>query len=149
VFKIFAVTSLHGTGPRQFILVYLTICSHLSYIGERQMEGTLLSNDVEIIVCGIHGNCPDIDFGGLPSILNNTATRYGAGRQRDRSSSPGGLKIFSSPRRPTQPPLQWVPEALSPGIKRQRREADHSPQSRAEIKKTWIYTSTPPYAFMA
>jgi hypothetical protein len=35
------------------------------------------------------------------------------------------------------------------GVKRPSREADHSPPSRAEIIKKWIYTSTPPYAFMA
>jgi hypothetical protein len=29
------------------------------------------------------------------------------------------------------------------------READHSPRTSAEVKKMWIYTSTPPYAFMA
>jgi hypothetical protein len=29
------------------------------------------------------------------------------------------------------------------------READHSPPISAEIKKMWIYTSTPPCAFMA
>jgi hypothetical protein len=28
------------------------------------------------------------------------------------------------------------------------READHSPPASAEIKKIWIYISTPPYAFM-
>jgi hypothetical protein len=39
--------------------------------------------------------------------------------------------------------------ALSPGIKRPVREADHSPPASAEIKKMWIYTSTPPYAYMA
>jgi hypothetical protein len=27
--------------------------------------------------------------------------------------------------------------------------ADHSPPSSAEVKNTWIYTSTPPYVFMA
>jgi hypothetical protein len=27
--------------------------------------------------------------------------------------------------------------------------ADHSAPSSAEVKKTWIYTSTPPYVFMA
>jgi hypothetical protein len=36
-----------------------------------------------------------------------------------------------------------------PGVKRQRREADHSPTTSAEVKKMWIYTSTPPYAVMA
>jgi hypothetical protein len=38
---------------------------------------------------------------------------------------------------------------LSQGIKRPGREADHSPQASAEVKNAWIYTSTPPYAFMA
>jgi hypothetical protein len=28
-------------------------------------------------------------------------------------------------------------------------EADHSPPTSAKVKKTWIYTSTPPYFFMA
>jgi hypothetical protein len=37
----------------------------------------------------------------------------------------------------------------TPGIKRPRREADHSPVASAEVKKMWIYTPTPAYAFMA
>jgi hypothetical protein len=36
---------------------------------------------------------------------------------------------------PTQPPIQCVPGALSLGVKRPEREADHSPQSNAEVKK--------------
>jgi hypothetical protein len=28
-------------------------------------------------------------------------------------------------------------------------EADHSPPASAEVKKIWVYTSTPPYANMA
>jgi hypothetical protein len=39
--------------------------------------------------------------------------------------------------------------ALSPRVKRKRREADHSPPINAEVKKMWIYTSIPPYAFIA
>jgi len=50
---------------------------------------------------------------------------------------------------PTQPPIQRGPEALSLGVKRAGREADHSPQSSAEVKNKWRYTSTPQYAFMA
>jgi hypothetical protein len=34
---------------------------------------------------------------------------------------------------PMQSPIQWVPLALSPGIKRALREADYSPPSSAEI----------------
>jgi hypothetical protein len=36
-----------------------------------------------------------------------------------------------------------------PGVKRQEHEADHSPPTSAEVKKMWIYTSTPIYVFMA
>jgi hypothetical protein len=36
---------------------------------------------------------------------------------------------------PTQPPIQWIPGALSSGVKRLGREADHSPPSSAEVKE--------------
>jgi len=36
-----------------------------------------------------------------------------------------------------QPPIQWVPRALSPGVKLLKHEVNHSPPS------------TPPYVFMA
>jgi hypothetical protein len=49
----------------------------------------------------------------------------------------------------TQPPIQWVPRSFSPEIKRQGCEAHHSPPTNPGIKKTWIYTSSPPYVFMA
>jgi hypothetical protein len=32
--------------------------------------------------------------------------------------------------------------ALSPWVKRPGLEADHSPPASAEVKNTWIYTST-------
>jgi hypothetical protein len=35
------------------------------------------------------------------------------------------------------------------GVKRQEREADYSLPTGADVKKTWIYTSTPPYVFKA
>jgi hypothetical protein len=38
--------------------------------------------------------------------------------------------------------------ALSLGVKRPGREADHSRPSSAEVKNTWSYTSTPRYVFM-
>jgi hypothetical protein len=76
------------------------------------------------------------------------------GRPRGRSTCPGRVKnfLFSTSSRlalgSTQPAIQWVPGALSPGVKRPGREADHSPSACAEVNKMWIYTSTPPYAFM-
>jgi hypothetical protein len=36
---------------------------------------------------------------------------------------------------PTQPPIQWVPGALSLRVKRLERESDHSPPSSTERSK--------------
>jgi hypothetical protein len=59
-----------------------------------------------------------------------------------------GIFLFTTASRtalgPTQPPIQWVLEALSLGVKRPGRETDHSPPSTAEVKNAWSYTSTPP-----
>jgi hypothetical protein len=49
---------------------------------------------------------------------------------------------------PTQPPIQWVPGALSLGLKWLGNEADHSPPSSAKVKNVWSYISTPQYFFM-
>jgi hypothetical protein len=51
--------------------------------------------------------------------------------------------------KPIQLPIQWGSGALSLRVKQPGREADHSPPTSGEIKKIWIYTSTPPYVFMA
>jgi hypothetical protein len=67
-----------------------------------------------------------------------------------RGVSPGRGKIFllsTSSRltlEPTQPSIQQLPGAFSLGIKRPGCEADHSPQTSAEVENAWIYTSTPP-----
>jgi hypothetical protein len=57
---------------------------------------------------------------------------------------PVGTGDFSFHRRvqtgsggPTQPPIQWIPGALSLGVKRPRREADHSPPSSVEVNNAW------------
>jgi hypothetical protein len=49
---------------------------------------------------------------------------------------------------PTQPPIKWVPCALSLELSGKGPGADHSSGTSAEVKKMWFYTSTPPYAFM-
>jgi hypothetical protein len=38
--------------------------------------------------------------------------------------------------------------ALSPGVKRQGREADDSPPTSADVKDTWLYTVTLQYVSM-
>jgi hypothetical protein len=45
---------------------------------------------------------------------------------------------------PTQPPIQLAQGALSLGVKRPWREAEHTPPSSADFKNTWSYTATPP-----
>jgi hypothetical protein len=49
----------------------------------------------------------------------------------------------------TQPPIQWVPGALSPGANRPGREPDHTPPSSVGVKTAWRYTSIPQNVFMA
>jgi hypothetical protein len=81
-------------------------------------------------------------------------TSYGLDDEDVEVRVPVGSRIFSSPRRPDRlwgsPNLllngYW--RAVSPGVKRPGREADHSPPTSAEAKKMWIYTPTPPYVFM-
>jgi hypothetical protein len=41
-------------------------------------------------------------------------------------------------------PIQWVPGALSLGVKRPGREADHSPPPSAEVNNACSFTSTSP-----
>jgi hypothetical protein len=45
-------------------------------------------------------------------------------------------------------PTFAAPGALSPGVKRSVREADHTPPSNAKVRNAWNYNSTPPYVFM-
>jgi len=65
----------------------------------------------------------------------------------DRCSIPGGGNdgIFFSPSclGLTQPPIQWVPVAITTGGKRPGREAEKSLQSSAVVKNAWRYNSTP------
>jgi hypothetical protein len=66
-----------------------------------------------------------------------------------RISIPGRGKIFSllysvqTGSGPTQPPIQWAPEDLSPGVKRPGHEADYSLPSSAEIKNRGAITPLP------
>jgi hypothetical protein len=59
-------------------------------------------------------------------------------------------RIWEAPRtvlEPTQPPIRWVPWALSVRVKRPGREADHSPPSNAEVKECmewYLHSPTTP-----
>jgi hypothetical protein len=91
------------------------------------------------------------------AVKAQSVWRLGYGLE-DRGSTvrfPAGMGIFlfttvsRTALRPTQPPIQWVQGDHSLGVKRPRREADHSPPSSARIKNAWNYTSTAQYFFMA
>jgi hypothetical protein len=69
--------------------------------------------------------------------LSGIALGYGLNGRGGRV--PVGVGNFS----PTEPPTQRVTGALSLGVKRPGREADHSPPSSADVKNAWRYTSTP------
>jgi hypothetical protein len=62
-----------------------------------------------------------------------------------------GIFLFTTVSRtaqgPTRPPIQWILEALSPGVKRPGREADHSPPTSARSR---MHGAIPPsqYLFM-
>jgi len=43
---------------------------------------------------------------------------------------------------PTHPTVQWVTEALTPGLKQLWHEADHSLSSCTEVKNAWRCTFT-------
>jgi hypothetical protein len=62
-----------------------------------------------------------------------------------------GLILFATASRPalgpTQPPIRRLRGLFPPGVKRPGREADHFPPFSAEVKNTWNYISTSPYAF--
>jgi hypothetical protein len=78
--------------------------------------------------------------------LSGIALGWGLDDRGFESRQGLGIFLFTTVSRqalePTQPPIQWVPRALSLGIKWPGREADHSLPSSAEIKNAWSYTST-------
>jgi hypothetical protein len=82
------------------------------------------------------------------------ATGYELDNQGVGVQDPVGSRIFSSPRNPGRlwgHPVSYPTGTggLSLGIKRRGHDTDHSPPTSATVKKTWLYTSTPTYVFMA
>jgi hypothetical protein len=73
--------------------------------------------------------------GGEIRVLDDRAFKYRQGL---------GTFPFTPTSRPILGPIQWIPGALSLGVKRPGREADSSPPSSAEFTNVWSYTSIPP-----
>jgi hypothetical protein len=73
-------------------------------------------------------------------IVVGIVTGYGLDDRGVGVRVPVESRMFSSSRRPgrlgsTQPPIQWVAGAPSPGVKRSGREAVLSFTASAEVKK--------------
>ena len=99
----------------------------------------------------LHLNLITIDFGHLSRHMTRLRTglprivvRFPPGQEISHIS-----KIFTLLLGPTQPTNQWTLTALSPGIKRSDRKADHRPSSNAEVKNAGSCTSTFPCCFVA
>jgi len=50
-----------------------------------------------------------------------------------------GVHFLAGAMGPTHPPMQWVPGDLSPGVNRQRRQADYLPPSTTEVSVPQIF----------
>jgi hypothetical protein len=86
--------------------------------------------------------------------IGTGATGNGLDDQADRVRVLVETIMFSSPNRPDR--LWGPPSLLNNGywgrsslVKQRGRGADHSYPTSAEVKKMWMYTSTPAYVFMA
>jgi hypothetical protein len=83
---------------------------------------------------------------GIAQSIQRRATGH---KLQSWFSITGRVKIFlfliaSTPALvPTQSPIQRVQGALSPRVKRQGREADHSPPSSADVKTGRAVSSLP------
>jgi hypothetical protein len=75
--------------------------------------------------------------------VKNRCSSFGIATGYGLDHSGSGVRFLARALRPTQPPVQWVPGALFPGVKRPGRGANHSPSSRAGVKNAWSYTFTP------
>jgi hypothetical protein len=77
-----------------------------------------------------------------PNIAVGIEAAYGLEGRGIGARAPVEVRFFSLPRRPDR---LWGPSGLLPeGVWGVKLESDHSLPISAEVKNTWIYTSTPP-----
>jgi hypothetical protein len=80
-------------------------------------------------------------------IVVSVVSSLWAGRSGVRFQAEVGdclLKTYKPSLKPTHLPTPWVSGAVSSGVKRPRREVNHSALSSAEARNEWSYFSAPP-----
>jgi hypothetical protein len=128
-------------GCRAGVDVVMGINSSIAPVGNR-------TSFVQLIHCQYHGFVYCL-FGYF-RILYQLQKLCGLDDRGSRVRFPGRLGIFlfttasSTALGPNQPPIQWVPGAVSLGVKL-TTHLHLVPRSKNE----WSYTSTPQYTFMA
>jgi hypothetical protein len=91
------------------------------------------------------------DYGSRDKSVG-IATRYGLNGEVRLPAGARGYLCSPTSRPalgPTQPPMSWVPRALSPGIKQPGRQDDHTASYNGGVENMWNYSSSPPHAKMA
>jgi hypothetical protein len=119
-----------------------------SWVGPNSGLGTVAKTNISLAMnrSQVPGLCQNIHLGSLVGVVTTRGSAFDSWQGQEICF------VFTVCRRAmglTQPSVQWVLGAASPGIKRQEREADHSPVYYTEVKNAWSNTFTPPHAFMA
>jgi hypothetical protein len=144
------------SAPSQFLILYLYfhLSFFLSLFFHSQFPFPVASE--RILLCRISSVWGTTRAENTDEVLvgkRNGRSPLGRPRRRwwiilKRRRNRLGIFLFTTASRTvlgaTQPSIQWVPGALSLGVKRPESEADHSPASSAEVKNAWSCTSTPP-----
>jgi len=113
----------------------LKIWGLLRKTGHAQTDSAVISSNLII-------KLPLIVYLPLYKRKQDSSVRIVAGIWAGRSEfyfrQGQGIFIFTTAFRPMleliQPPIQWIPGPLCPGVNRPGREAGHSPTSSAQVK---------------
>jgi len=138
---------------------FLTICLMAVSTAVSQMWWTCTLRYVLIYTVRTQYSCLQViswhyidRFYFFHSSLVSIVTRLWTGQLGLNSQQKQGIFLLATASRPllgpTQPPIQWAPEAFPPGIKQPGHEAYHLPPASVKIKNAWSYTYIPPYVFM-
>jgi hypothetical protein len=120
-------------------LTNLPLCGHVHNLSPPQTQPKIYTS-AKRPQGSFHFHTVSTGFVHLCAGIAQSVLRLGYRLDGRQGSILGGGKIFlfstaSRPAvRPIQPPILWVLGVVYLGVKRQGREADHSPPSRAEIK---------------